>query len=385
MKNAFPAPASEQVTLANWRTPPFSRWAFHHVRDIVPSADIPHDPASVMPLPRAPRDHGDLGLGDFLEATDTDGLLVLHRGRVAFERYANGLEAENPHILMSVTKSMLGLLSGILAARGVLDVEREVASVLPELRSSGFRGATIRQLLDMRSGIAFDEDYLATSGPIVEYRKATGWNPLQPGDTASDLRSFFGTLTGTEGPHGGVFRYISPNTDLLGWVIERAAGRRYAELMSELLWKPLGAERSAYITVDRLGAPRVAGGMCVTLRDLARVGQLLVQDGARDGKQVVPAAWIDDIERNGDPKAWDAGSFVDYFGRRPMHYRAKWYVLRDEGPTLFGWGIHGQHLFVDRRRQIVVARLASQVLPVDVPRMELMLRAVQRIRERLAG
>jgi hypothetical protein len=382
MMNAFPAPAPEQVTLANWRTAPFSRWAFHHVRDIVPSADVPHDPASVMPLPPAPKD---LGLGDFLEATDTGGLLVLHRGRVAFEHYARGLKAENPHILMSVTKSMLGLLAGILAARGVLDVEKEVSSVLPELASTGFRGATIRQLLDMRSGIAFDEDYLATSGPIVEYRKSTGWNPLQAGEAASDLRSFFGTLTGNDGPHGGIFRYISPNTDLLGWVIERAAGRRYADLMSELLWKPLGAERSAYITVDRLGAPRVAGGMCVTLRDLARVGQLLVQDGARDGKQVVPAAWIDDLERNGDPQAWTAGSFAEYFGHRPMHYRAKWYVLRDEGPTLFGWGIHGQHLFVDRRRQIVVARLASQALPVDVPRMELMLRAVQRIRERLAG
>jgi hypothetical protein len=382
MMNAFPSSAAEQVTLANWRVAPFSRWAFRHVRDIVPSADIPHDPASVMPLPEARRD---LALGDFLEATDTDGLLVLHRGRVVLEHYARGLKAENPHILMSVTKSLLGLLAGILAARGVLDVEKEVTHVLPELASTGFRGATIRQLLDMRSGIAFDEDYLATSGPIVEYRKSTGWNPLQPGEAPSDLRGFFGTLTGTDGPHGGIFRYISPNTDLLGWVIERAAGERYADLMSELLWKPLGAERGAYITVDRLGAPRVAGGMCVTLRDLARVGQLLVQDGAREGRQVVPAAWINDIVLNGDPEAWAAGAFAEYFGHRPMHYRSKFYVLRGEAPVVFGWGIHGQHLFVDRKRQIVIARLASQALPVDVPRMTLMLRALDAIREQLAG
>ncbi|HEX7250455.1 MAG TPA: serine hydrolase [Burkholderiales bacterium] len=382
MMNAFPNTAAEQVTLANWRVAPFSRWGFHHVRDIVPSADIPNDPASVMPLPEA---HRKLELGEFLEATDTDGLLVLHRGRVVLEHYARGLKAENPHILMSVTKSMLGLLAGILAARGVLDVERQVTSVLPELASTGFRGATIRHLLDMRSGIAFDEDYLATSGPIVEYRKATGWNPLQAGEAPSDLRSFFATLTGTEGPHGGIFRYISPNTDLLGWVIERAAGRRYADLMSELLWKPLGAERSAYITVDRLGAPRVAGGMCVTLRDLARVGQLIAQGGARDGRQVIPAAWIDDILNAGDPKAWDAGAFAESFERRPMHYRTKCYVLRGPEPVLFGWGIHGQHLFVDRPRQIVVARLASQALPVDVPRMSLMLRAVDSIRKQLAG
>jgi len=355
MMTRFPVPASEQVTLANWRTAPFSRWAFHHVREIVPSADIPHDPAAVMALPEAPQR---LDLGDFLEATDTDGLLVLHRGRIAFEHYAHGMKAEHPHILMSVTKSMLGLLAGILAARGILDLEKDVASVVPELASTGFRGASIRQLLDMRSGIAFEEDYLATSGPIVEYRKATGWNPLQAGETASDLRSFFGTLTGTDGPHGGIFRYISPNTDLLGWVIERAAGRRYVDLMSELLWKPCGAERSAYITVDRLGAPRCAGGMCVTLRDLGRVGQMLLEGG----RGIVPADWIEDILANGDAAAWRAGNYFETFGRKSIHYRSQCYVV--DG-VLFGWGIHGQHLFVDRRRETVAAKLSSQPAPAD--------------------
>jgi CubicO group peptidase (beta-lactamase class C family) len=125
--------------------------------------------------------------------------------------------------------------------------------------------------------------------------------------------------------------------------------------------------------------------MCVTLRDLARLGQLLVQDGVRDRRQIIPAAWIDDIVSHGDPQAWAAGSFAEYFGHRPMHYRTKCYVLRGEEPVLFGWGIHGQHLFVDRKRQIVIARLASQALPVDVPRMGLMLRAVDAIREQLAG
>ena len=380
MMNTFPPSPQQQVTLANWRVAPFSRWGFHHVREIVPSADIPNDPANVMPLGSAPQD---LPLGDFMERTDTDGLLVMQRGRVLFERYANGLSPETPHILMSVTKSMLGLLVGVLVGRKELDLERQVTDVLPELRATAYRGASIRQLLDMRAAVAFDEDYLATSGPIVEYRKSTGWNPLQAGDTPSDLRSFFASLTKADGAHGGRFSYVSPNTDLLGWVIERATGRRYADLMSELLWKPLGAERSAYITVDRLGAPRCAGGMCVTLRDLARVGHLVANGGARDGRQVVPAAWIEDIEKNGDPAAWSAGAFVDYFGRRPMHYRSKWYVLREGRPLLFGWGIHGQHVFVDRQRQFFLAKLSSQALPVDVERMALMLSKVLEIREQL--
>jgi CubicO group peptidase (beta-lactamase class C family) len=380
--NRFPALPSNQATLANWRTAPFSRWAFHHVREIVPSADIPNDPADVMPLSEAPQT---LELDDFLEATDTDAFVVLHRGRLAFEHYANGMSAETPHILMSVTKSMLGLLTGVLAARGLVDPDCPVTEILPELAGTGYKGASIRHLLDMRTGIAFDEDYLATSGPIVEYRKSTGWNPLQPGDAATDLRSFFQELKDSDGPHGGRFHYVSPNSDLLGWVIERATGRRYADLMSELIWKPMGAERSAYITVDRLGAPRCAGGMCVTARDLARVGQLIVQGGRRGRLEVLPSAWLDDIADNGDAAAWAAGSFVEFFPGLPMHYRSKWYALNGKPQLLFGWGIHGQNLFVDRRRQVVIAKLSSQALPVDVKRMALTVRTAARICEQLAG
>lgn len=253
-----------QATLANWRTAPFNRWGFQHVRELVPSADIANDPERASALPPAHEDLSGLGLdaeqtlAGFLQDTDTDAFVVLRKGRVVFEHYANGMSAHTPHILMSVSKSMLGLLAGILAARGVLDVERRVIDYMPELARTAYAGASVRQLLDMRVGIAFDEDYLATAGPIIEYRKATNWNPLGAGEAPSDLHSFFGTLTQSDGAHGGRCHYVSPNTDLLGWVIERAAGARYADLMSELLWRPMGAERSAYITVDRLGAPRVA-------------------------------------------------------------------------------------------------------------------------------
>ena len=123
--------------------------------------------------------------------------------------------------------------------------------------------------------------------PIVDYRKAQNWNPLAPGDIPSDLRSFYQNLTTADGPHGGKFYYVSPNTDLLGWVMERATGRRYADLVSELLWQPMGAERSAYITVDRLGAPRCAGGFCCTARDLARFGLMVLAKGKWADKTIL--------------------------------------------------------------------------------------------------
>jgi CubicO group peptidase (beta-lactamase class C family) len=368
------------ATLANWRSAPHNRWAFHHVRELIPTADIANDPRRIRDLPvslRDPRikvepDSGEpLTLAQFLAETQTDGFVVLHRGRLIAEHYGNGMGPDDPHILMSVSKSMLGLLVGLLG----LDVERQAVDLVPELRDTGYRGATLRHLLDMRAGIAFEEDYLATSGPIVEYRKASGWNPLGAGEAAGDLRSFYSKLKHQDGSHGGPFRYKSPNTDLLGWVIEAATGKRYADLMSQHLWKPIGAERSAYITVDRLGAPRTAGGMCVTARDLARVGQWMIE---------TRSPWIDDIEKNGERKAWDEGDLRQYFPGLPIKYRSKWYVLEGKAPLMFGVGIHGQNLFVDRANQVVIAKLSSQAMPLDPARIALTLRAVSEIRKVLS-
>ena len=388
----FPPPPDGQVTLANWRQAPFNRWAFHHVREIVPSADIPNDPANIMDLPSDASDLDGVPLmgseprsfGAFLDETNTNGVVVLHRGRLIFERYANGMTAESPHILMSVSKSLLGQLAGAVVARADLDPDRPVTAYVPEVAETAYRGATIRHLLDMRAGVAFDEDYLAASGAIIAYRKAAGWNPRDPGDPPSDLRSFYRELTDRAGPHGGPFTYVSPNTDLLGWAIERATGQRYADLMSELLWKPMGAAHSAYITVDRLGAPRCAGGVCTTVCDLARVGQLIVEGGARGGTQIVPERWIHDTIVQGDPAAWDAGNAVEYFPGLPMRYRNQWYV-RDGGdaPLLFGVGIHGQNLFVDRARQVVIAKVSSQAVPMDRERIAMATRAAEAIRTAL--
>ena len=353
-----------QVTLANWRSSPFNRWAFHHVRELIPSADIPNDPRRIRELPD---DKRSLDLAALLAETDTDGIAVLKDGKLVFEEYFNGMTDQTPHILMSVSKSMLGLLVGELK----LDTERQVTEILPELQSTAYRGATLRHLLDMRAGIAWDENYLATSGPIVEYRKATGWNP--PSEPVSDLHSFYATLRESDGPHGGRMHYTSPNSDLLGWVIERATGGRYADLMSELIWKPAGAERSAYITVDRLGAPRCAGGMCTTLRDLARVGQWVMENGK-----------IERFEREGDSKAWSDGDIAPYYPGLPMHYRSKWYVLDGKAPLAFGMGIHGQNLFVDRVNRLVIAKFSSQAMPMDAARIALTMRGISELRKVLA-
>jgi len=371
MMDTFPPPPDRQVTLANWRLPPFNRWSFQHVREIVPTAEVAADPGRVWELPRAPLDLGGVTftangrqrtLAGWLAESQCDGLVVLQQGAVVAERYDNRMSQRQPHLIFSVTKSVTALLCGILADRGLLDPERPVAHYLPEVAKSGYGDASVRHVLDMQVSLDFDEVYLATEGAFVRYREATGWNPVADPATAPDLRGFLASLGRRAGPHGKRFRYLSPNSDLLGWLCERAGGRPYAELLSSLLWQPMGAERSADLTVDRLGAPRSAGGLCVTLRDLARVGELVRCRGLAEGRQVVPGWWIDDILANGDPAAWDGSEFEAMLPPEGR-YRSQWYLSDGRGSQCMAAGIHGQWIWIDRDRGVTIAKLSSQPLP----------------------
>ena len=176
------------VTLANWRLPPWNTWAFQNVSELIPVMPIGHDSARVSALPSAPVDVGNLkftGPGGapwtvarMLPETATDGFIVLHKGRVAYEWYGNGLTAADPHIVFSVSKSISGILAGILVERGQLDPDAPVTRYIPEAVGSVYGDCTVRHVLDMTVGIAFVENYLDTTGDYARYRMATGWNPV---------------------------------------------------------------------------------------------------------------------------------------------------------------------------------------------------------------
>jgi len=392
MKN-FPNPYEGQVTLSNWRTAPFNSWAFHHVGEIIPSAPICNDPLSIQNLRTEKIDlkniiikrksNSSIDYNQFLEVTHTDAIVILKSGVIIEEQYFSGMTLSSQHILMSVSKSLLGLLIGILIDQNLFKLDQLATDILPELEATAYKGASIRQLLDMRTGVAFEEDYLATHGKIIDYRKATNWNPAPKDEPESDLRSFYSHLTGSDGPHGENFHYVSPNTDLLGWLIEKASGSRYVDLMEALIWKPMGATYPASMTVDRLGAPRVAGGMSSTARDLAIIGQLIINNGVHNNKQIVPSDWITDIKCNGNKQAWDKGNFAQYYPSIDMHYRSKWYVERNgkNTRTIFGLGVHGQNLFVDIEKELVIAKFSSQPLPLDKEMIQLTTRWFNALRD----
>ncbi len=368
----FPPPGEAQATLANWRQSPFSRWAFHHVREIVPTAAIPRGPGTwrleraIEPVERvvfeAPRGSS-ITVGQLLSDTFTDGFIVLRTGRIVFERYEGGHDPLSPHIVFSVSKSLTALVAGILADRGQLDPDAPVVRYLPEAAGSAYGDCTVRHVLDMTVSIVFEEKYLDATGAFARYREATGWNPASGANPPSDLRSFLLTLERGAAAHGEAVHYVSPNSDLLGWILERASGQRFPDLMSALLWQPMGAESDAYVTVDRLGTPRTAGGICTTLRDLARVGELMRCRGLAGGRAVVPGWWIDDIRLNGDPQAWARGDMRGLLAKG--RYRSQWYSTGNDHDAFFAIGIHGQWIYVDPPSGVVIVKQSSQPQPIE--------------------
>ncbi|MFL2792618.1 MAG: serine hydrolase domain-containing protein [Paracoccaceae bacterium] len=369
--------------LDNWRSTPYSKWAFHHVREIVPTADIENKSGLVNNLSLDIQRFEDLNLELVLEETETDAIVIAQNNSILFEKYNNGMSEKSPHILFSVSKSILGLIVGALIGNKTLNESDLIIKFVPELKMTAYSDATVRDLLDMRVGVKFDEDYTATTGPIINYRYAANWNPVPVGVEAGDLKSFMGSLTERDGIHNDRFHYVSPNTDLLAWVCERASGIRYSDLISELLWTPLGAESSGYITVDRLGGMRAAGGVCFTTRDLARVGLMIGNYGYVNNKQIIPDFWIDDIIKNGSDSAWEKRIGMDEFGNMPMHYRSFWYVQKNGDPLIHGLGIHGQYLFIDPKLNLSVAWFSSDNDATGSPYISRVMKTIKSIRNKL--
>jgi len=202
---------------------------------------------------------------------------------------------------------------------------------------------------------------------VVRYRHAAGWDPLPAGEPPIDLRSFLALQRPDGQKHGELFHYVSTNSDVLGWVYERACDQPYAEILSEYLWVPLGAERDAYITVDAHGAMRAAGGICVASRDLARFGEMIRRRGVANGRQVVPGTWIDDINQRGDPGAWARSEIAEIFPQ--ANYRSQWYRIDRDRGVLIAFGIHGQFIYVHPEAEVVIVRMASEATPLDPDRV----------------
>ena len=291
-----------------------------------------------------------------LLANYTDGIVVMHKGRIVYERYFGVLKADGQHGAMSVTKTFIGTLAAMMVADGALDPARKVADYVPELGQSAFGSATVRQVMDMTTGIRFSEDYADPNAEV--WAHAAAGNPLPKPKDYSGPRSYYEFLVSVkpEGNHGDAFHYRTANTDALGWVLARVSGQSVAQLLSERIWRKIGAEQDAYMSVDSTGTPFAGGGLNAGLRDLARFGELMRNDGRYHGQQVVPKSAIDDIRAGGKKEDFAKAGYALLPG---WSYRNMWWVTHNDHGAFMARGVHGQALYVDPAAEMVIARFAS--------------------------
>jgi CubicO group peptidase (beta-lactamase class C family) len=339
------------IDINNWQDPNNTWWGYRHIRELIPTARIARA-ATPSPLPERLRDG--LAAARVLEDATTDGVLVLHDGDVVLERYARGMRPDDVHLMQSVSKSITGTLAGILVDNGALAPEDLVTQHVPELAGSSFDGATVRDLLDMRAGTRFDETYDDPQSDIRASEAQFRWAPGTP--PAADAVAYLRTL-GNHREHHSRFEYRSILTDVLGLVLHRAGGAPLAELIGTHLWGPMGAETDAQVTVDGAGFAVADGGICVSLRDLARFGRgVLAGDLAPD--------WIADT-RAGGPDSADAFAQDEHTDMLPGgHYRNQWWVPAG-GERLIGLGIHGQFLLIDFPGATVMAVQSTWPVSLD--------------------
>jgi CubicO group peptidase (beta-lactamase class C family) len=391
------------VTARNWQDPPVNRWAFWHVGDILPTYRVSRGDSQARPLPDSAGDRdgvpavpvtradGSAGtVADVMADTFTDAYLVLQDGALVTEWYGPLGAQDRPHALMSVTKSIVGCVAAVLIDRGLLDPDREITAYVPELAASGYAGALVRQVYDMRSGVRFLEEYANPQSDIRRLDEWIGWTPGGDHDESRGLYRFLATLQ-AEAPHGERFLYRSVESDVLGWVCERAAGRPMAELMSELIWAPMGAGHDALLLHDGLGTAVHDGGLSATARDVARFGQMLldgglIPDGTGGTRRVVPPQWLRRAWAvDADARTVFAASPAEWAFPGGWYRHQFWFRPGDYGDVLLCLGIHGQMLHVSRRTNTVCVKFSTWPDAQNPAYLEDTLRAFDALGGFLAG
>ncbi len=367
LMEGFPPPDNGLVTWENWMSPPFNQWGFRRLAQLRPTIDVVAGDVGEDLLKAAAQNLDKLlfesvcglsiSLAEHLKASHTDAFIVLQAGKVVYERYYNGQQASDRHVMFSVTKSLVGILAEQLIADGVLDASLLAKHYVPEFGDGAFADATVRQLLDMAVGIEYTEKYDDPESESSQFGYACGFQPAPAsGNPYESLYQFLPRLR-KKGEHGGFFHYVTATTEALAWVMERASGISCPQMLARL-WSQIGCQRDGYFLADPWGRGVAGAGFSATLRDMARFGLLLANGGVQAEKQLLSVEAIEAITRGGDPGVYARNQ--DFSKWTPgASYRSQWYVFNDHSQALMAGGIHGQYLFVDFPSQVVVVKQSS--------------------------
>ena len=348
---------------------PKLRWTVCHFRELLPTEQVSRgigapvpleydlDEAAIDALTFRPTNSRDkMTWKESLSANYTDGMLIIHEGKIVYERYAGCLDETGKHGAMSMTKSLTGLLAEILVVEGRLDDSALVSSLVPELANSAFGNATVRQVMDMTTGLAYSEDYSDPDADIWIYSRAASPLPKPSGYEGPDGYFEYLETVQPEGNHGDAFHYKTINTDALGWVVSRVSGKEVTELLADRIWSRIGAEQDGYMTVDGKGTPFAGGGLSAGLRDLGRIGLLMLNEGEINGERLFSSEVVANIRKGGSKEAFAKAGYETLKGGS---YRSMWWLFHNRHGAFAARGVHGQTIYVDPKADMVLVRFAS--------------------------
>ena len=366
----FPPPADKLIMQpeSDFFSFPKLRWTVCHIRELMPTKQVSRgigspklftyakdkniDSITFTPL----NSGGEMTWAESLSENYTDGILILHKGQIVYEEYFGCLSETGKHAAMSMTKSLTGLLAEILVAEGRLKKNAKVSSIIPELKNSAFGSATVLQVMDMTTALDYSEDYSDPNADIWLYSKAA--NPLPKPKDYKGPNGYLEYLQTVEksGDHGEAFGYKTINTDALGWIIARVTGKDVAQLLSERIWRKIGAEQDGYMTVDAKGMPFAGGGLSASLRDLGRIGELMLNRGKFNGQQLFSEKVVENILAGGDQVAFAKAGYNTLPGGS---YKSMWWVFHNDHGAIAARGVHGQTIYIDPTAEMVIVRYSS--------------------------
>ena len=290
----------------------------------------------------------DKSFAEGLDHFKTDGMIVLHEGNLLYENYWNNNSADTKHIAFSVSKSFLSALVGIALKDGLIDsIADPITKYLPDFNGTGYEGVSIKNILQMSSGVEFNEDYADPNSDINKFGRAVA--------KGSSFRDFAKTLKQSKEP-GTYHHYVSIDTQVLGFLLAEVTGMSLQDYLHEKIWNKIGMEDEAYYIVDNLGVEMALGGLNASVRDFAKFGQLYLNKGQWKGEQIVPEDWVNASHNTDGPHLIPGESELS---SSVWGYGLQWWVPGFPDTDYTASGVYNQYIYVDPITKVVVAKTSS--------------------------
>lgn len=285
---------------------------------------------------------------EYLDYTRTTGLLLIHKDTIIYEQYHNGMNEAMTHISWSVAKSFVSALLGIALDEGLFEsIEDPITKYLPQFKDSGYDNVRIKDILQMSSGVGFNEDYRDFYSDINRFgRHIVLGKPYE--EFALSLKN--------ERKPGTFNHYVSIDTQVLGMLITKVTGQSLADYAKQKLWDPMGMEHDAQWIVDGTGMEMALGGLNVTLRDYAKMGLLYLHEGNWSGKQIVPKEWV---RQSVTPDAPHLMPGEHELSATPFGYGYQWWIPEQPDGDFFAAGIYNQYIYVNPKKDLVIVKTSA--------------------------